>query len=94
VDAVAGRSCLPHQYAVDAWAAKHASAAAPPIRTTFALVGLYLACERAFTRREVQLAHMRLARRGGRSKSRDMESSCSSLTSVQRATRLYIGPDG
>jgi hypothetical protein len=58
-----GDPAFPHQHAVDAWAAQHASAAAPPIRTTFALVGLYLACERGFTGREVQLAHVRLARR-------------------------------
>ena len=35
---------FPHQYAVDAYAAQHALPDSPPIRTTFALVGLYLAC--------------------------------------------------
>lgn len=53
---------FPHQYAVDAYAAQHARADSPPIRTAFALVGPYLACERGFTGREVQLEHMRLAR--------------------------------
>ncbi len=31
--------------------------------TVFALVDLYLACERGYTGRQVQLAHMALARR-------------------------------
>ena len=53
---------FPHQYAVDAYAAQHASADSPPIKTSFALIGLYLACEQGLTGREVQLQHMRLAR--------------------------------
>ncbi|MCA1827118.1 MAG: DUF5946 family protein [Myxococcales bacterium] len=54
---------FPHQHAVDAYAAQHATEDSPPIKTTFALIGLYLACERGFTGREVQLEHMRLGRR-------------------------------
>lgn len=58
-----GDPFFPHQYAVDAYAAQHASDRSPPIGTTFALIGLYLACERGLTGREVQLAHMSLAKR-------------------------------
>ena len=59
-----GDPAFPHQYAVDAYAAQHATEDSPLIKTTFALVGLYLACERGFTGRAVQLEHMRLGRRG------------------------------
>ena len=51
-----------HQHVVDAWAAQHATPDDKPIRTCFALVGLYLHVERQFTGREAQLAHMKLAR--------------------------------
>ena len=53
---------FPHQHAVDAYAAQHASPDSPLIKTTFALIGLYLACERGFTGRQVQLEHIRLAK--------------------------------
>ena len=52
-----------HQHVVDAFAAQSASATDKPIRTAFALIGLYLHLERGCTGRQVQLAHMRLARR-------------------------------
>jgi hypothetical protein len=52
-----------HQHVVDAWAAQRASADSKPVGVFFALVGLYLHVERGFTGREVQLAHMKLARR-------------------------------
>lgn len=52
-----------HQYAVDAYAAQHATLTAPTIGAAFALIGLYLAIERGFTGREVQRAHQLLARR-------------------------------
>jgi Family of unknown function (DUF5946) len=52
-----------HQYVVDAWMAQHADARTKPIAITFALVGLYLHVERGFTGRQVQLAHVALARR-------------------------------
>ena len=51
-----------HQYAVDAFAAQHASAESKPVSITFALIGLYLHLEHGYTGREVQLAHMHLAR--------------------------------
>lgn len=52
-----------HQHVVDAWAAQQATAESAPIKVCFALVGLYLHVEGGFTGREVQLAHMALARR-------------------------------
>ncbi len=52
-----------HQHVVDAFAAQHATAQSKPIQLTFALVGLYLHCDRQFTGHQVQRAHMTLARR-------------------------------
>ena len=51
-----------HQHVVDAYAAQDATLNDKPIRLAFALVGLFLHVEREFTGREVQLAHMKLAR--------------------------------
>jgi len=51
-----------HQHVVDAWAAQHATPASKPIGVTFALAGLYLHVERQLTGRQVQLAHMKMAR--------------------------------
>lgn len=51
-----------HQHVVDAYAAQHAHERTKPIAITFALVGLYLHLARNFTGREVQLAHMAMAR--------------------------------
>jgi len=51
-----------HQHVVDAWAAQPADASPKPIGITFALVGLYLHLEKGFTGRQVQRAHMALAR--------------------------------
>ncbi len=51
-----------HQQVVDAYAAQRAAGESKPIAVTFALVGLYLHVERGFSGRQVQLAHMRLAR--------------------------------
>jgi hypothetical protein len=51
-----------HQHVVDAFAAQDADGDDKPIRLTFALVGLYLHVERGYTGRQVQLAHMALAR--------------------------------
>lgn len=52
-----------HQHVVDAFAAQSADEHDKPIRLTFALVGLYLHVEKEFSGRQVQLAHMKLARR-------------------------------
>jgi hypothetical protein len=51
-----------HQHVVDTFAAQHADAATKPIAITFALVGLYLHVECGWSGRQVQRAHMRLAR--------------------------------
>lgn len=51
-----------HQHVVDAWMAQHADERTRPIGITFALVGLYLHLVHGFTGREVQRAHMALAR--------------------------------
>ena len=51
-----------HQYAVDAFAAQYADVNTKPITITFALIGLYLHLEKNFTGKEVQLAHMKLAK--------------------------------
>ena len=51
-----------HQHVVDAWAAQHATPNGKPIGVTFALAGLYLHVERQLTGRQVQLAHMKMAR--------------------------------
>jgi len=54
---------FPHQLAVDAYAAQHAGPESKPITTAFALIGLYLVCERGFSGRQAQLAHMFLGQR-------------------------------
>ncbi len=51
-----------HQHVVDAFAAQTARENDKPIKLTFALVGLYLYVEKDFTGRQVQSAHMQLAR--------------------------------
>ena len=58
-----GDAAFIHQHVVDAWAAQSAHAGSKPIGVFFALVGLYLHVEQGFTGREVQRAHMRLAKR-------------------------------
>jgi hypothetical protein len=52
-----------HQHVVDAFAAQQATEATKPITVAFALIGLYLHVERGLTGRQVQRAHMMLARR-------------------------------
>lgn len=58
-----GNVAFIHQHVVDAWAAQHATAESKPIGVTFALAGLYLHAERQLTGRQVQLAHMKMARK-------------------------------
>lgn len=52
-----------HQHVVDTWAAQHADQNTKPIGLTFALVGLYLHIEKGVTGRNVQRAHMIMAKR-------------------------------
>jgi hypothetical protein len=51
-----------HQVAVDTYGAQHAGGALRNITTAYALIGLYLAVERGYTGRQVQRAHMSLAK--------------------------------
>lgn len=51
-----------HQHVVDAWTAQRAEPGGKPIGLAFALAGLHLHLDRGFTGREVQRAHMAMAR--------------------------------
>jgi hypothetical protein len=51
-----------HQHIVDAYAVQHAGDDTKPIAIVFGLIGLYLYVEKNFTGRQVQRAHMQLAR--------------------------------
>ena len=51
-----------HQYVVDAYGAQHPGGTTRNITVFFGLVGLYLALERDFSGKQVQAAHMHLAR--------------------------------
>ena len=51
-----------HQYAVDAFAAQTADKYTKPVTITFALIGLYLHIEKNFSGKEVQNAHVKLAK--------------------------------
>lgn len=52
-----------HQHVVDAYAVQHATNSSKPISVVFGLVGLYLHVEKQYTGREVQKAHVQIARR-------------------------------
>jgi len=52
-----------YQHVVDAYAVQHAGPESKAIGIVFGLIGLYLHVEKSFTGREVQRAHMKLARR-------------------------------
>ena len=58
-----GYGAFIHQLAVDAYGAQHAGENARPIGVAFALIGLYLACEKGYSGRQVQHLHTLLARR-------------------------------
>lgn len=51
-----------HQHIVDAYAAQTADINTKPIKIIFALAGLYLFIEKNYTGREVQLAHVQMAK--------------------------------
>ena len=51
-----------HQHVVDAFAAQTADEHTKPIKITFALVGLSLYLEKNYTGKEVQRAHMKIAK--------------------------------
>ncbi len=52
-----------HQHIVDAYAAQYADENTRPITLAFALIGLYLFIERNYSGKEVQKAHMQLAKK-------------------------------
>ena len=52
-----------HQHAIDAYEAQHAGGRTRPITAVFGLIGLYLALEKGYTGRQVQLAHMKIVSR-------------------------------
>lgn len=58
-----GDAAFIHQHVVDAFAVQTAGPQSKPIGIAFGLAGLYLRVERRFSGRQVQQAHMRMARR-------------------------------
>lgn len=52
-----------HQHIVDAFGAQQANEETKPIGIAFALIGLYLCVEKGYSGKQVQQAHMRLAKR-------------------------------
>jgi hypothetical protein len=51
-----------HQHAVDAYAAQHAGGTTRNIAVAFGLIGMYLALERGYTGKQVQQAHVQIAK--------------------------------
>ncbi len=51
-----------HQHVVDTYAVQHAGGPTRPITLAFGLIGLYLAREKGYTGKQVQLAHMKIAK--------------------------------
>ncbi len=52
-----------HQHIVDAYTAQYADENTKPIAIAFALIGIYLYVERNYSGKEVQKAHMQLAKK-------------------------------
>lgn len=57
-----GHPSFIHQHIVDAFAAQTADAQTKPIKLTFGLIGLYLHLEKGLSGKQVQRAHMDLAK--------------------------------
>jgi hypothetical protein len=57
-----GDATFIHQHVVDAYAAQRATTESKPIGVAFALAGLFLHVEKGLSGRQVQQAHMRMAR--------------------------------
>jgi len=87
-----GDSTFIHQHVVDAFAAQHADETTKPIALTFALVGLYLHVERGLSGRQVQRAHMALARRKRKWPAFSLPSERGVLTAAD-VIRAAEGPD-
>ncbi|MEO7503087.1 MAG: DUF5946 family protein [Gemmatimonadaceae bacterium] len=58
-----GDATFIHQHVVDAFAVQYSDEQTKSIKLTFGLVGLYLKIEKQFSGRQVQLAHMQMARK-------------------------------
>ena len=71
-----------HQHVVDAQAAQRADANTKRITLSFALAGLYLHVEKQRTGRQVQLAHMKMARRKREWPAFQLPSNRSSMTAA------------
>jgi hypothetical protein len=78
-----GDATFIHQHVVDAYAAQHADAHSKPIGVTFALVGLYLHLEKGFTGRQVQRAHMQMARHKRQWPAFDLPAARGSITAIE-----------
>jgi len=57
-----GHPSFIHQHAVDTWQLQHALVSKSNIGIAFSLIGLYLALEKGYSGRQVQLAHMELGK--------------------------------
>jgi hypothetical protein len=57
-----GDATFIHQHVIDAYAAQRATSDSKPISVAFSLAGLFLHVEKKLSGRQVQLAHMRMAR--------------------------------
>jgi hypothetical protein len=86
-----GDSKFIHQHAVDTWQAQHAVVSKSNIGIAFSLIGLYLALEKGYTGRQVQLAHMELGRTKRQWGSFEIPSSRAALT-VRDALHADPGP--
>ena len=58
-----GDATFIHQHVVDAFAVQYSDEQTKPIKLILGLVGLYLKIEKQFSGRQVQRAHMKMARR-------------------------------
>jgi len=81
-----------HQHVVDAWTAQYARDGMKPIGLAFALVGLLLHLERGMSGRQVQRAHMFLARQPRDWPKFDLPQDRGSVTAIQVMAALE-GPE-
>jgi hypothetical protein len=79
-----------HQHVVDAWAAQHAIEGGKPIGLTFALAGLYLHLEKGLSGRQVQRAHMQMARQNRQWPALTLPSERGAVTAIE----VMAAPEG
>jgi hypothetical protein len=80
-----------HQCIVDAFTAQTATEKTKPIAISFALIGLYLAVEKHWTGRQVQLAHMLLSKKRKSWLTHDLPKDRGSIT-VSDVLKVPEGP--